>query len=65
MRRDHNIFHWALIASLLLHLVLIFMIVPGVGNIWPQAVEPVVQIQQPETESPPLKFEFVDLAEDR
>lgn len=65
MHRDRNIFHWALIASLLLHLVVIFMIVPGVGNVWPQAAEPVVQIQQPEPESPPLKFEFVDLAEDR
>ncbi len=65
MRKDRNIFHWALIASLLLHLVLIFLIVPGIGDVWPQPVEPMVQIQQPESESPPLQFEFVDLAEDR
>ncbi len=65
MRKDRNIFHWALIASILLHLILIFMIVPGVGNIWPQPVEPVVQLQQTEPESQPLRFEFVDLAEDR
>lgn len=65
MHRDRNIFHWALIASLLLHLVVIFMIVPGVGSVWPEAAEPVVQIQQPEPESPPLQFEFVDLADDR
>ena len=65
MNRDRNIFRWALIASLLLHLVVIFMIVPGVKNVWPQPAEPVVQIRQPEQESPPLEFEFVDLAEDR
>jgi len=65
MRRDRNIFHWALIASLLLHVVLIFLVVPGVRDVWPQAVEPMVQLRQPEPESPPLEFEFVDLAEDR
>jgi TonB family protein len=65
MRRDRNVFHWALIASLLLHLVVIFLIVPGVRDVWPQAAEPMVQLMPPEPESPPLEFEFVDLAEDR
>lgn len=66
MRKDRNVFHWALIASLLFHLVVIFMIVPGVRNVWPEVAEPVVQLQQPQQEeSSPLEFEFVDLAEDR
>lgn len=65
MQRDRNIFRWALIASLLLHVLLIFLIVPGVRDVWPKTAEPVVQLQPPEQESPPIEFEFVDLAEDR
>lgn len=66
MRRERNIFHWALLISLIIHVLLLFLVVPGVREVWTLVPEPVVQLQPPpETERPPLEFEFVDLAEDR
>lgn len=67
MQSERNFFHWALIASLLLHLILLFLVVPGVRSVWPESPEPLVQLaeKQPDSAQPPLEFEFVDLANDR
>ena len=67
MRRDKSIFRRALEVSLLLHLLLLFLIVPQIEQLWPtsdaSAVELAPQVS-PENQ-PPLEFEFVDLAEER
>ena len=67
MQRQKSIFRRALEISLLLHLLLIFLIVPRVQQMFPvqdaSAVELVPQTQT--TDQPPLEFEFVDLAEER
>lgn len=66
MQRERSFFHWALVVSLLLHLLLLFFVVPGFREMWTLVPEPVVQLQPPpEEQRPPLQFEFVDLAEDR
>jgi TonB family protein len=67
VRRDHSTFRRALEVSLLLHLLLIFLIVPQVTELWPassaSAVELVPEVNP--NEQPPLEFEFVDLADER
>ncbi len=67
MRRDNTTFRRALEVSLLLHLLVLFLIVPQIEQVWPasnaSAVELVPEVS-PE-EQPPLEFEFVDLAEER
>lgn len=67
MRRDRSTFRRALEISLLLHLLLIFLVVPQLEQVWPassaSAVELVPEVA-PE-DRPPLEFEFVDLAEER
>ncbi len=67
MRKDKSLFRRALEVSLLLHLLLIFLIVPRLQQVFPTsdaaAVELVPEAQASDT--PPLEFEFVDLAEDR
>ena len=67
MRRDKSIFRRALEVSLLLHLLLLFLIVPQIQQLWPtsdaSAVELVPQVS-PDSQ-PPIEFEFVDLAEER
>ena len=66
VRRERNYFHWALLVSLILHVLLLFFIVPGFRQVWTLVPEPVVQMAPPpEEQRPPLQFEFVDLAEDR
>jgi TonB family protein len=67
VRRDNTTFRRALEVSLLLHLLVLFLIVPQIEQVWPasnaSAVELVPEVA-PE-EQPPLEFEFVDLAEER
>jgi TonB family protein len=67
VRRDRSTFRRALEISLLLHLLLIFLVVPQLEQVWPassaSAVELVPEVS-PE-DQPPLEFEFVDLAEER
>jgi protein TonB len=67
VRRDNTTFRRALEVSLLLHLLVLFLIVPQIEQVWPasnaSAVELVPEVS-PE-EQPPLEFEFVDLAEER
>ncbi|MCD4748035.1 MAG: hypothetical protein K8R59_01570, partial [Thermoanaerobaculales bacterium] len=66
MQRERNLFHWALIVSLLLHLIILLLVVPGVRQAWPQPPVPIFQIPpEPESDVEPIRFEFVDLAEDR
>ncbi len=67
MRRDRSTFRRALEVSLLLHLLLVFLIVPQVAQLWPSSKASAVELvpqQRPEDERP-LEFEFVDLAEER
>jgi len=66
VRDDPPIFFWALLISLLLHVLLLFLVFPGLSRIWKQAfaVEAVPQ-QAVTPEKPPLEFEFVDLPDDR
>ena len=67
MRRDKSLFRRALEVSLLLHLLLIFLIVPQIQQVIPasdaSAVELVPEVSP--DDRPPLEFEFVDLAEER
>jgi TonB family protein len=68
VQRHRSIFGRALGASLLLHLLLLFVIVPGAQKVWPVSLsaasifEPTPPSEQAER---PLEFEFVDLADDR
>ena len=66
MRREKSLFRRALEISLLLHLLLIFLIIPQVQERWPteaSAVPLVPEVQN--SDQQPLEFEFVDLAEER
>jgi TonB family protein len=67
VKSERRVFNWALGVSLLLHLVLLFLVVPGLREAWPNIMTPVVQLppQQPPETSPPLQFEFVDLANEK
>ena len=67
MRRDRNLFRRALEISLLLHLLLLFLIVPNLERVWPTSDASAVELV-PETvpdDQRPIEFEFVDLAEER
>jgi len=66
VRRESHFFRRALEISILLHLLLIFLIVPRVQELWPvndvSAVELAPNVQD---QREPLDFEFVDLIEDQ
>ncbi len=64
MVKGRGTFRRALELSLLLHLLLIFLIVPRVQELWPVAPAAASVAEQPEPERP-LTFEFVDLPNDR
>jgi TonB family protein len=67
VRRDSNLFRRALEVSLLVHLLLLFLIVPRLQQVWPTSDAAAVELR-PELapdQRPPLEFEFVDLAEER
>jgi TonB family protein len=67
VHRDKSIFRRALEISLLLHLLLIFMVVPNIERLWPLSDASAVELvpQQANPDERPLEFEFVDLAEER
>jgi len=68
VRRDRSIFTKALGASLLLHLLLVLLVLPGVRDAWSRvdaaALEAMRTEVVPQPTRPPLEFEFVDLAND-
>ena len=64
MRRDRPVFHWALVASVLLHVLLVLVVLPAARDVYPSPRTPLVQAAPPQ-EQRPLEFEFVDLAEER
>jgi TonB family protein len=67
VRRDKSTFRRALEISLLLHLLLIFLVVPQIEELWPASSASAVELVPDASADaqPPLEFEFVDLAEDR
>ncbi len=68
MRSDRPIFRRALEVSLLLHLLLIFVVVPRAREVWPTTLSSASIFAPDEAEAatePPLEFEFVDLADER
>lgn len=67
MRRQRSIFHWALVVSLLLHVVIVLLVLPGAHRLWSRSSEarPLFAMAPPQPEQKPLQFEFVDLAEER
>jgi TonB family protein len=67
VRRNRDTFRRALEISLLLHLLLVFLLVPRLQQVWPTRDAAAVELtpQAPPSDERPLEFEFVDLAEDR
>jgi TonB family protein len=68
VRSDRSIFRRALEVSVLLHLLLVFIVVPRAREVWPTTLAnpSIFATEVPETPSePPLEFEFVDLADER
>ncbi len=67
MRREKTLFRRALEISLLLHLLLIFLIVPQIQQMMPMSDASAVELvpQNQASDEQPLEFEFVDLAEER
>jgi TonB family protein len=71
VQKDRSTFRRALEISLLIHLLLIFLIVPQLHEVWPASDEavsrliPVQELQAQQQQQKPLEFEFVDLAEER
>lgn len=67
MRDENRTFRRAIGISLLLHLLLLFLIVPSLRESWSEsAVSPLFAAVPDEAEArQPLEFEFVDLAEER
>jgi len=68
MRSDRPIFRRALEVSVLLHLLLVFVVVPRAREVWPTTLSnaSIFATEEPDTAAePPLEFEFVDLANDR
>jgi TonB family protein len=68
VRSDRSIFRRALEVSVLLHLLLVFIVVPRAREVWPTTLSnpSIFATEEPERQSePPLEFEFVDLADER
>jgi protein TonB len=69
VRRNRSIFRRALELSLLLHLLLLFVVIPRARQVWPNSLSTAPIFDVPEeledAAQPPLEFEFVDLAEER
>jgi len=65
VRDEPSFFHWALLISLLLH-VLLLLLIPEVHQLWSRLnlFHPSFVPAKP-AEEKPLEFEFVDLADDR
>jgi len=67
VQKEKGLFRRALEISILLHLLLLFIILPNWRRVWPAWLmptpEPLVQLAQPE--KAPLKFELVELPNDR
>jgi len=64
VRRGGGLFRRAVELSILLHLLLLFVILPRASRVWP-AAQVVVPVVPPVPAERPLEFEFVDLPEDR
>jgi TonB family protein len=66
--RQRSLFRRALGVSVVLHLLLLFVVIPGARKVWPVSLSgaPIFETtpQQPQPERP-LEFEFVDLANQR
>ncbi len=68
MRNDRSLFRRALELSLLLHLLVIFLILPRVRGLWPttsKVAEAMTIKPQAADDSKPLNFELVDLPNQR
>lgn len=68
MQRNRTLFHRALGVSLLLHLLLLFVVIPEARKVWPVSLSgaPMFETEVPEPPAErPLEFEFVDLADER
>jgi TonB family protein len=67
VRDDRKTFRRAIGISVLLHLLLLFLIVPQLRQVWSKSSAVPIFAVDPELvqAQPPLEFEFVDLAEDR
>jgi len=67
VRDDRSTFRRALEISLLLHLIAIFLLIPGVRKVWPSAarVAERFKIQPQQQEERPLQFELVDLPDQK
>jgi len=63
VERNRSLFSRALGVSLALHLLLLFVVVPGAKKVWPVSLSaaPIFQTAPPEQAERPLEFEFVDL----
>jgi len=66
VRDDAGIFRRALEISVLLHLLLIFLLIPSVGKVWPVASSLTHKLAlHPVAKEKPLRFELVNLPNDR
>ena len=68
MQRHQIFFRRALIASFLLHLLLLFVLIPEARKVWPVGLTESTLFEPPPqqaTDQRPLEFEFVDLAQER
>jgi protein TonB len=67
VRESRGSFRRALEVSLLLHLLLVFLILPRVHEVWPSTESGALRLlPEPATvDQAPLRFELVELAEDR
>jgi protein TonB len=69
VQRQRTFFRRALGASFVLHLLLLFVIIPEARKVWPVSLTESSIFEppppQPESAQQPLEFEFVDLAEER
>ncbi len=66
MREDRSLFRRALEISLLVHLIVIFLLMPGVRKVWPSAVQAAERFRvRPEQQERPLEFELVDLPDQK
>jgi TonB family protein len=67
VRRNKSSFRRALEISLLLHLLLVFLIVPKLQQVWPTSDASAVELvpEAAPDDQRPIEFEFVDLADER